>query len=82
MPPGIYDIKVEHPGFRTVTSTNVEVQVQQSVRLDLTLQVGQVSETVEVSRYRLLFCNPKTRRSEAWSKIGRLSKLPSMDANI
>ena len=49
VPPGIYDIKVEHPGFRTVSSTNVEVQVQQSVRLDLTLQVGQVSETVEVS---------------------------------
>src|SRR5260221_9007866 len=49
VPPGIYNIKVEHPGFRTVSSTNVEVQVQQSVRLDLTLQVGQVSETVEVS---------------------------------
>ncbi len=49
VPPGIYNIKVEHPGFRTVSSTSVEVQVQQSVRLDLTLQVGQVSETVEVS---------------------------------
>ena len=49
VPPGIYNIKVEHPGFRTVSSTNVEVQVQQTVRLDLTLQVGQVSETVEVS---------------------------------
>src|SRR5579872_4515971 len=49
VPPGIYNVKVEHPGFRTVSSTNVEVQVQQSVRLDLTLQVGQVSETVEVS---------------------------------
>src|SRR5665213_2432139 len=49
VPPGVYNIKVEHPGFRTTSSTNVEVQVQQSVRLDLTLQVGQVSETVEVS---------------------------------
>ena len=49
VPPGVYDIKVEHPGFRTTTSTSVQVQVQQSVRLDLTLQVGQVSETVEVS---------------------------------
>src|SRR6201987_1194832 len=49
VPPGVYNIKVEHPGFRAVSSTNVQVQVQQSVRLDLTLQVGQVSETVEVS---------------------------------
>src|SRR5579862_5308643 len=49
VPPGIYNIKVEHPGFKTTTSNNVQVQVQQSVRLDLTLQVGQVSESVEVS---------------------------------
>jgi hypothetical protein len=48
VPPGIYNLKVEHPGFKTVTS-NVEVQVQQSVRLDMTLQVGQVSESIEVS---------------------------------
>src|SRR5580704_13282454 len=48
VPPGTYTVKVEHPGFKTTTS-NVEVQVQQSVRLDLTLQVGQVSELIEVS---------------------------------
>src|SRR5436189_3378512 len=42
VPPGIYNVKVEHPGFRTASTSNVEVQVQQSVRLDLTLQVGQV----------------------------------------
>src|ERR1700687_3615479 len=44
VPPGTYNLKVEHPGFKTTTS-NVEVQVQQSVRLDITLQVGQVSES-------------------------------------
>ena len=46
--PGGYNIKVELPGFRTI-SQNVELQVQQSARQDFTLQVGQVSETVEVS---------------------------------
>ena len=49
VPPGIYNVKVEHPGFKTTTSNNVEVQVQQTVRLDFTLQVGQVSESMEVS---------------------------------
>jgi hypothetical protein len=49
VPPGIYNVRVEHPGFKTTTSNNVEVQVQQSVRLDMTLQVGQVSESIEVS---------------------------------
>jgi hypothetical protein len=49
VPPGIYNLKIEHPGFKTATSNNVEVQVQQTVRLDLTLQVGDVSQSVEVS---------------------------------
>ena len=48
VPPGTYNMKVEHPGFKTVTSNNVEVQVQQSVRLDFTLEVGQVTESVQV----------------------------------
>jgi len=49
LPPGFYTLKAEHPGFKVSTSNNVEVQVQQTVRLDFTLQVGQVSESVEVS---------------------------------
>ncbi len=49
VPPGIYNMKVGHSGFKTEISNNVEVQVQQTVRLDFTLQVGQVSESVEVS---------------------------------
>jgi len=47
--PGRYDIKVELPSFRTITQNDVELQVQQSARLDFTLQVGEVSQTVEVS---------------------------------
>ena len=43
VPPGIYNLKTEHPGFKTATSNNIEVQVQQTVRLDFTLQVGEVS---------------------------------------
>src|ERR1700733_772474 len=48
VPPGIYRVKAEHPGFKLMTNNNVEVQVQQTVRLDYTLQVGQVSESIEV----------------------------------
>src|SRR5437773_7687970 len=46
--PGRYNIKVELPGFRTITQNGVELQVQQSARLDFTLQVRDVSQTVEV----------------------------------
>ncbi len=47
--PGFYSVRVEQPSFKTATSSNVQVQVQQTVRLDFTLQVGQVNERVEVS---------------------------------
>jgi hypothetical protein len=49
VPPGFYNVKAEHQGFKTEASNNVEVQVQQTVRLDFALQVGQVSESVEIS---------------------------------
>src|SRR5262245_59491988 len=47
--PGRYNIRVELPGFRTITQSDVELQIQQSARLDFTLQVGEISQTVEVS---------------------------------
>lgn len=48
VPPGIYNVKTEHQGFKTANSNNVELQVQQTVRLDFSLVVGQVSESIEV----------------------------------
>src|SRR5438094_971815 len=49
IPPGAYRLRTELPGFKVAASEPFEVQVQQVVRLDVTLQVGQVSETVEVA---------------------------------
>src|SRR5207249_6547479 len=46
VPPGIYNLKAERQGFRTVNSTNIEIQVQQTIRLDFTLQVGEVTQSV------------------------------------
>lgn len=48
LPPGVYNLKVERQGFKTEATQNIQVQVQQTVRLDFALQVGQVSESVEV----------------------------------
>jgi hypothetical protein len=48
LPPGVYNVKVERQGFKTAESSNINVQVQQTVRLDFTLQLGQISESVQV----------------------------------
>ncbi len=47
--PGSYGVKVDKAGFKTYSQTNIEVQVQAQVRVDVAMQLGQVSETVEVS---------------------------------
>src|SRR5712691_3911370 len=47
--PGTYQVKVAMPGFETVVKTNIELQVQQTARVDFSLSVGQTSNTVEVS---------------------------------
>ena len=47
--PGIYNLKTEKTGFKATVKSGIEIQVQQSARIDFDLQVGQVNETVEVS---------------------------------
>src|SRR5262245_15417210 len=39
--PGVYDVRAERSGFKVVTRTNVELQVQQTARIDLALELGQ-----------------------------------------
>lgn len=48
VPPGQYTVKVERASFKSASS-GIQVQVQQAVRMDFTLQVGQISESIEVA---------------------------------
>ncbi|MBK9167163.1 MAG: TonB-dependent receptor [Bryobacterales bacterium] len=47
--PGIYVVRAECPGFRTEVRTDLEVQINQKARVNITMQVGQVTESVEVT---------------------------------
>ena len=49
LPPGFYDVRVEKEGFRGAARSAIELQVQQTARVDFTLSVGQVSETLDVA---------------------------------
>jgi carboxypeptidase family protein len=48
LPPGVYSVKTELDGFKT-TSRDVELQVQQTARVDFTLELGTISEMATVS---------------------------------
>lgn len=46
--PGTYEVKVEKPGFASVVKSNVLLQVNTPATLDVAMQVGAVSEVVNV----------------------------------
>jgi hypothetical protein len=47
--PGAYRIEVEHSGFRRHAQDNVVVAVEATLRVDIALQVGEVTQILEVS---------------------------------
>jgi Carboxypeptidase regulatory-like domain/TonB dependent receptor len=46
---GRYTITVEHAGFKKSITPAVDLDVQQRIALNVTLQVGQISESIEVT---------------------------------
>ncbi|HTM48743.1 MAG TPA: TonB-dependent receptor [Bryobacteraceae bacterium] len=47
--PGPYRVEASKPGFATVSQDNLKLDVEQTARVDFTLQVGAVTETVNIS---------------------------------
>src|SRR6185436_5874615 len=46
--PGTYTVRVESPGFKTYSRPGVMVRVNDQVAINIALEVGQASQTVEV----------------------------------
>ena len=49
LPNGAYTLKVEASGFKSFVQARVELEINQHGRVDVTLQLGSVNETVEVT---------------------------------
>jgi hypothetical protein len=49
LPPGVYELTVAQTGFKTAEFHDIKLQVQQTARIDVGLEVGSVDETVTVS---------------------------------
>ncbi|MGC2793723.1 MAG: carboxypeptidase-like regulatory domain-containing protein, partial [Candidatus Sulfotelmatobacter sp.] len=48
LPIGSYKVKAEHAGFRTVISTEQKLLINQALRIDIKMEVGAASQTVDV----------------------------------
>jgi len=49
LPVGVYRMTVGAPGFRTYARAEVQVTVNQTIRLDMVMEVGDVTQTVNVT---------------------------------
>src|SRR5262249_30849534 len=47
--PGVYELKIERQGFKTARLDNITLEVQQTARLDVKMEVGAVGESVTIS---------------------------------
>jgi hypothetical protein len=47
--PGLYEVRVERPGFKIATRRGVDLQVGVVARIDFSLEVGEVTQQVEVT---------------------------------
>jgi hypothetical protein len=63
---GIYEVTVSKTGFKTLSRGNVEVTLNSITRSDLSLEVGQVSETVSVTADAALL---QTDRAEVRAEL-------------
>jgi Carboxypeptidase regulatory-like domain/TonB dependent receptor len=63
LPVGTYEVKVSAPGFQTAVKSAVTLVLNQTARLDVSMKVGQVAETVEVSSVQPLLETQTTELS-------------------
>jgi hypothetical protein len=73
--PGSYDVRVSLPGFREVTRANVPVAVGQLSRVDMTLEVGALTEMVTVQSAAELL-QTETADVHTQLKAAEISSLP------
>src|SRR5262249_3973190 len=49
LPIGKYEVRVEAKGFQTAVKRSLELEINQNAKIDFQMQVGQVSQTMEVT---------------------------------
>src|SRR5260370_28691688 len=78
--PGTYSVTAEAPGFKKFERKNVIVGTQQQVSLDLKLEIGQVSESVQVTADAPLVDSATASQGQVLDNQ-KLTELPNLGRN-
>jgi Carboxypeptidase regulatory-like domain len=81
LPPGVYNIKVESTGFKTVINQNIDLSVGVVQRVDFALELGEMVQTITVESVAPLV-NSEEGRLSALVGATQVSNLPLNGRNI
>jgi len=81
LPPGRYTVSSEMTGFKTLALSNIDVGVDQRVRIDMKLEVGAMTESVSITAETPLL---QTSSSELGTTVGdeQIEALPLNGRNF
>jgi hypothetical protein len=80
MPPGAYKIEVQHPGFRTFNS-QLRLQINVPATLDIKLELGQVSEVINVTEEVATINTQNATVGNAFNEV-QVRQLPLQTRNV
>ncbi len=78
--PDTYSVSIEAPGFQKVISNGLEVRVDESVRFDATMKVGDVSTSVEVTAAAPLLQTDRADVAQTFS-AQQINDIPNLGRN-
>ncbi len=81
LPPGAYEVTVELAGFKTFVQSGITLQVGENLRVDTALQVGEVTEKINVESEALKVDTHSTTLGTTVDNR-RLNKIPLNGRNI
>lgn len=80
VPPGAYRIEVQKPGFRTFT-TQVRLQINTPATLNVSLELGQVTETINVSEEAIVINTQNATIGSPFTEV-QVRQLPLQTRNV
>jgi hypothetical protein len=81
LPAGNYTLSVGAPGFKTFHQSNITLQISQGTRVDATLQVGEVTQVVNVTAAAALV-NTEDATIGRTVENREITDLPLVDRNV
>src|SRR5882762_8837522 len=82
LPVGKYDIEVTYAGFKKALINGVVLQVNDTSRVDVSLAVGQVNETVTISDSSQPAVNTSTSEIGRTIQSAEITNLPLVERNV